>query len=136
MTGLPQEVLQALARGQQIEAIRLLREASGLGLKDAKDAVDAHLRGESVMLPSADVVTDTAPQDVIEALRRGNKIDAVRRMRAHTGLGLKEAKERVDVLQAQHGLTGLAPGEVRRGRGWWWVIAVMLAGAVAYWLAQ
>ena len=136
MASLPSQVLQALARGQQIEAIRLLREATGLGLKDAKDAIDAHLRGESVMPPSAGGMTDTTPQDVIEALRRGNKIDAVRRMRAHTGLDLKAAKERVDVLQAQHGLTGLAPGEVRRGRGWWWVAAVVLAGVAAYWLAQ
>lgn len=132
---LPRDVMQALARGQQIEAIRLLREAAGVGLKEAKDTIDAHLRGESVMLPSAGGMTDTTPPDVMEALRRGNKIEAVRRMRAHTGLGLKEAKERVDVLQAQHGLTGLAPGEVRRGRGWWWVVLVLAALAV-WWLAQ
>jgi ribosomal protein L7/L12 len=30
----------ALASGNKIEAIKLLREASGLGLKEAKDAVE------------------------------------------------------------------------------------------------
>jgi ribosomal protein L7/L12 len=134
MAKLPPDVLQALGRGQPIEAIRLLREATGLGLKDAKDAIDAHLRGESVMLPSAETA-DATPPDVLEALQRGNKIEAVRRMRAHTGLDLKASKQRVDVLQAQLGLQALSPGEVRRGRGWWWVALaiVVLAG---WWLAQ
>jgi hypothetical protein len=31
----------ALARGRQIEAIKLYREATGVGLKEAKDFVDA-----------------------------------------------------------------------------------------------
>lgn len=34
------EVAEALARGNKIEAIKLLREATGLGLKESKDAVD------------------------------------------------------------------------------------------------
>ncbi|MDO9617389.1 MAG: ribosomal protein L7/L12 [Pseudomonas sp.] len=44
MTGLdqdlPAEVVAALERGQKIEAIKLLRELRGIGLKEAKDAVD------------------------------------------------------------------------------------------------
>jgi hypothetical protein len=39
---LPSKVLMALERGQKIEAIKLLREARGLGLKEAKEAVDAY----------------------------------------------------------------------------------------------
>lgn len=38
---LPPEVAAALERGQILEAIKLLRHAKGLGLKEAKDAVDA-----------------------------------------------------------------------------------------------
>jgi len=37
---LPAEVAAALERGQKIEAIKLLRELRGIGLKEAKDAVD------------------------------------------------------------------------------------------------
>ena len=38
---LPPNVLAALQRGRKIEAIRLLREANGMGLKEAKEAVEA-----------------------------------------------------------------------------------------------
>ena len=38
---LPQEVLIALERGNKIEAIKLYREATGAGLAEAKDAVEA-----------------------------------------------------------------------------------------------
>lgn len=40
-TGLPDKVVDALKRGNKIEAIKLLREQAGIGLKEAKDAVDA-----------------------------------------------------------------------------------------------
>ncbi|WP_339410353.1 ribosomal protein L7/L12 [Pseudomonas sp. EA_35y_Pfl2_R5] len=37
---LPVQVIAALERGQKIEAIKLLRELKGIGLKEAKEAVD------------------------------------------------------------------------------------------------
>ena len=37
---LPAQVIAALERGQKIEAIKLLRELKGIGLKEAKEAVD------------------------------------------------------------------------------------------------
>ena len=40
-TGLPDKVVEALKRGNKVEAIKLLREQTGVGLKEAKDAVDA-----------------------------------------------------------------------------------------------
>ena len=46
----PEDVKKALFRGNKIEAIKLHREATGVGLKEAKDAVeemDAALRGTS-----------------------------------------------------------------------------------------
>lgn len=39
---LPPAALAALARGNKIEAIRIVREAYGLDLKDSKDLVDAY----------------------------------------------------------------------------------------------
>jgi hypothetical protein len=38
---LPPEALAALARGSKIEAIKIVRETQGLGLKEAKELVDA-----------------------------------------------------------------------------------------------
>ena len=37
---LPDEVRYAIEAGKKIEAIKLLREARGIGLKEAKDAID------------------------------------------------------------------------------------------------
>jgi ribosomal protein L7/L12 len=37
---LPPEVINALQNGRKIQAIKLYREASGVGLKDAKDFIE------------------------------------------------------------------------------------------------
>ena len=39
---------------------------------------------------------------VIAAIQRGRKIDAIKILRAETGLGLKEAKEAVEAHVARH----------------------------------
>jgi hypothetical protein len=39
--GLPDDVLEALEAGQRIEAIKRLRSARGIGLKQARDIVEA-----------------------------------------------------------------------------------------------
>jgi translation elongation factor EF-Ts len=41
-TELPPNVVSALSQGRKIEAIKMLRESSGLGLKDAKETVEAY----------------------------------------------------------------------------------------------
>ena len=41
---LPLEAVQALRRGSEIEAIRIVREKARIGLKEAKDTVDAYRR--------------------------------------------------------------------------------------------
>jgi ribosomal protein L7/L12 len=43
--GLPMSFYDALRRGKKIQAIKIYREATGVGLKQAKDAVDAMVRG-------------------------------------------------------------------------------------------
>ncbi|RZV38889.1 MAG: hypothetical protein EX272_01490 [Chromatiales bacterium] len=43
-SNLPAEVVNAILAGRKIEAIKLLREARGIGLKEAKHAVDAYIR--------------------------------------------------------------------------------------------
>jgi hypothetical protein len=40
---LPASAIEHLRHGRKIEAIKIVREATGLGLKEAKDAVDSHL---------------------------------------------------------------------------------------------
>ncbi len=93
--------------------------------------------------------TGPLPPDVVDALRRGNKIEAIKRLRTATGLGLAEAKDRIDSYELAHprtsgGVTisapiaghapGLSPGQVTNtGQGLRVVIGVALA-ALAAWL--
>ncbi len=51
-TELPPEVVIAIQEGHTIEAIKLLREAKGLGLKEAKHAVDAYVRAHPTLEPA------------------------------------------------------------------------------------
>ncbi len=81
------------------------------------------------------VFPGTLPPPVVEALQRGEKIQAIRLMREIAGVGLKQAKEAVDGSPHAVAATrrGLSPGEVPRvGRVLWTVIALALVGLVVY----
>ncbi len=85
---LPAEAQEALQRGEVIEAIKRLRSATGLGLKEAKEVVDARMRGgengegeTAPAMPPAAAATTIFSPDVIEAMHRGNKIEAIRLLR-------------------------------------------------------
>lgn len=49
-------------------------------------------------LDAAGIPTDGSYPDVVEAIRAGNIIVAIKNYRAHTGVGLKEAKDAVEAL--------------------------------------
>ena len=48
-TDLPADVIEALTQGNKIEAIKRLRVARGIGLKEAKDAVDNYVPSDPVI---------------------------------------------------------------------------------------
>lgn len=130
---IPPEVRAAWDAGRKIEAIKLLREATGLGLAEAKALLE---RGASVAGP-AYTPGQPLPATVRAALDAGNTVDAIRRMREATGLGLKEAK---DVVEAAAGASrsanvdanrGLAPGEVRHGVHPFVLVLAVAAAAIA-----
>jgi len=130
--GLPPEVIDAIRRGNPIEAIKLLR-ARGLGLAEAKAYIDAHVRGFATPT-AAERATRALPPDAARALARGDKIEAIKLVRAETGLGLKEAKSWVDAQAATPQMpTGLAPGEVPRHEGFGlWIVVIVLVVAAGY----
>ena len=43
----PQEAIEAIKRGNKVEAIKLTREATSMGLKESKDAVEALIRNDA-----------------------------------------------------------------------------------------
>jgi ribosomal protein L7/L12 len=97
---LPPEAAAALARGELIQAIKLLRASTGLGLKDAKDAVEAYAAqrkpGPSQSTPGASN-RFVFPEAATAAIERGDFITAIAMLRsANPQLDLKTAKEAVD----------------------------------------
>jgi len=92
-----------LARGEKIEAIKLMRETNGMSLAAAKDSVEAieqHGRptlGEMGMMSTVRLAQELG-NEVQHLVAQGQKIEAIKRVREQTGLGLKEAKEIVDRL--------------------------------------
>ena len=135
---LPVDVLVELLKGNKIEAIKLLREATGLGLKESKDTVDRHDRPLKLD-PSAASASVKIPPAVIDALQRGKKVEAVRLMRDTSGLDLKGAKDRIDMHlnESQRHLHARAPGEVPRSNGVaGWIVAVAIVGIIAHYVLR
>lgn len=110
------QVVALVQRGNTIEAIRVYRQATNVGLAEAKDAVDtiaARLRGGaplpfSAPPPSPASLAAARQQEVpdwlapvVAQLRSGNKIGAIKAYREITNVGLAEAKETVEALERQ-----------------------------------
>ena len=98
----PPEAVAAKLGDERLLAIKLVREANlGMGLREAMDAVDAYEPGRhGFVVGPASAKTATngndLPAEAIEALSRGQVVEAVKIVRDKTGLGLKESKDLVD----------------------------------------
>ena len=142
---LPPAVIDALQKGKLVEAIKVLR-ASNIGLKEAKELIENYTRPpqeahakHGMQAPSfpPPVPGGPLPAAVVEALQQGNKIEAIKRLRATTGLGLKEAKDAVDAYDHTNLKSGLSPGQVDdSNHGLWWIIVLAIAGIGVYYLTQ
>lgn len=166
----PAAVLAAVAQGNRIEAIKRLRQANhGLDLRGAMEAIDACAAGDrdfsiADSSPSASIGSDHGlPAEAIDALARGQVIAATKIVRQVYGLGLKEAKDRVDGYragavspdiaatrgdrQASIGRLGakdpkpasaqrvstVAAGD-GRANGWWLTALLVVAAGAWFWL--
>jgi ribosomal protein L7/L12 len=98
------ELIALLDQGQKIEAIKLYRECTGLGLKEAKDAVEAIHRRERLLDPEES--DNSFHETLVSLLKQGRKIDAIKVFREVTGSGLKESKDAIESIAARHGLSG------------------------------
>ena len=135
---LPPDVVAAMNASNKLEAIRLLRTHTGLGLAEAKDAVES---GYVKAKPQdARALPTQLPAEALTALQRGHKIDAIRIVRETYGLDLKTAKDVVDTLAGGRGEDVsnapilLAPGEVAAGQHRIAVVLlVVLVAALGAW---
>lgn len=113
-TTLSAEAIAALENGNVIEAIKITREKTGLGLKEAKDAVEAHGGRRPVAAPQEDAAE--IPANAVARLGAGDFIGAIKLTRAAMGIGLKDAKETVEHYLASHPETQARLDAVNAGR--------------------
>lgn len=89
------ELRSLLSSGRKIEAIKLYRERTGVGLAEAKSAVEA-LQVQPVDSPDLET-------QIVSLLQQDQKIQAIKFYRERTGVGLKEAKDAVEAIAAERG---------------------------------
>ncbi|AVQ80027.1 MULTISPECIES: hypothetical protein [Variovorax] len=102
MDDLPPDAIAALRRGRLIEAIKIVRDSTGMDLRSAKDAVERYAAwmGDpgraSPDVSAQDRGFASMPSTALTALAQGNKVEAVRLTRDATGLSLAAAKRLVE----------------------------------------
>lgn len=91
---IPAHVASLWRSNNKIAAIKRLREETGMGLAEAKHALESRLDGGDGHEPPHE---GAALRAAIEAaLARGDKIVAIKLLRDATGIGLKDAKDRIE----------------------------------------
>jgi hypothetical protein len=148
---LPPKALAALQAGRKLEAIEHVRVATGMGLKEAKEWVEAYERS-SATLKGRPVPAFTVPPRAVEAWKRGDFLESARITRDAFLASVAEAKAQAEQMQpgrpAKHVAPaaphtrrhagqmiatpfrhdpGLSPGEVPRGAvGGAWAALLMI----------
>ena len=144
--GLPGEAVAAISSGQVVEAVRIVRQATGLGLKEAKDLVDAYrenpLRGSDLQLD--DTLGALArqhgvdiPSAAVDAFNRGNVLEAIKLVRQQNRPDQPHAH---DTPRDHAGSSVLSSARKAatvsvetNTHGWLWAL-VLLASFAAAWL--
>ncbi|HSG41646.1 MAG TPA: hypothetical protein VLA72_00695 [Anaerolineales bacterium] len=97
-----QKIHVLLHEHRKTDAIKLYREATGSSLAEAKEAVEEMAVNEAVKPPDdvRDYDNPVLTSRIKSLLSRNRKVDAVKIYREEYGVGLKEAKDAVDQIQA------------------------------------
>ncbi len=115
-------VRSLLTQGQKIAAIKLYREQTGVGLAEAKSAVERIERGErGEGVPDSKTAFTDLDQQILQLLAAGKKIQAIKTYREQTNVGLKQAKDAVEALADQNGIVPT------RGSGCFAVLGLLLS---------
>lgn len=130
--GLPPEALAALVNGQLIEAIKIVRERTGLGLREAKDLVESHRAGSS---PARDDAMRAKlegiarkhgvniPESALVAMEQGDLKQAMTLLRQAKDSGLAPAGRALSKRDAARS-TGTVTHDTHRN-GWLWALGLL-----------
>lgn len=140
-SGFPPEAMAALSNGQVIEAIKIVREKTGLGLKEAKDLVDGYRHGgtplrDQAMRAKLEAVAGKhgfkVPEEVMTAMESGDLKTAMKRLRQAKETGGNTVPTGLHAGQASRG-TGTVSRETNRN-GWLWALVLLGAAIAAAWV--
>ena len=97
-----QKIHQLLHNKQLIQAVQLYHEATGVSLAEAREAVEEMARNEFSKPPSGmrNYDNPVLESKIRSLLAKGKKIEAVKIYREEYGIGLNEAKNAVDRIEA------------------------------------
>lgn len=106
---LEQKLSDLIKKNMLIAAIKYYREKSGVGLKEAKETVEALRDGKPVKLqvkwseiefpaPRSQSADKNAEAELLHAIKQGHKVLAVKLYREQTGLGLKASLDAVEAI--------------------------------------
>ncbi len=99
------EIDRLVTAGSAIAAIKVFRDRTGVGLQEAKDAIDRWRPGATTSPATARpglgaFSAASLPSDVRAGIDRlvaaGQPISAIKLLREHAGLSLKDAKDAID----------------------------------------
>jgi hypothetical protein len=91
------ELRRLIGEGKKIHAIKLVREQTGLGLRDAKDLVEAMEAGRPVTVPQDTVQLSLADQ-VRSLHATGDRTAAINLICSQTGMNATEADRFITAL--------------------------------------
>jgi ribosomal protein L7/L12 len=120
---LEQQVRSLLDQGRKIAAVKLYRDQTGLGLAEAKEAVEA-MHADAGRSSSSDIGGDLEAE-LLRLLGRGDKLEAVKLYRDQKGASLLEAKQAVESLAARYRLEPQRAGCLS-------VVAVVVLASVVF----
>lgn len=100
------EVEELALKGKVVSAIKLVKESTGLGLKESKDIVDHLLKNEFInMISKHKSLSHESSHDsgieeqVRNLLDQNKKLEAVKLVYETAGMNLKDAKDFVDDIE-------------------------------------
>ncbi|MCC6301007.1 MAG: ribosomal protein L7/L12 [Anaerolineales bacterium] len=97
-----QKIHELIEAGQILMAITVYQAATGVSLAEAKRAVEQMALNEATKAPSGtrDYDNPVLESKIKSLLSKNKKIEAVKIYREEYGIGLKEAKDAVDRIEA------------------------------------
>ncbi len=102
------ELVNLLKQGHLIPALKRYRAKHGVGLEEAKAALEAfrtQAASRSKVAKAIDGVAREAASDpqIVAAIRRRNFVEAIKLYRARTGVSLQDAKQAIDAWRRHLG---------------------------------